>query len=123
VAPDDVLDLTMFWIYGDEPNGLASFLLLSLALAGAGAYATGRALAKVWQPFWLALIYVILLVAAERFLHFALFHEPLWAPWLCVVDYGLGLSIAAFAYYRTRARQMAQHYGFLAAGAGESVGE
>ncbi len=114
----------MSFLYGGEPQQLASFLLLSLALAGAGAFATGRALASIWQPFRLAILYVVLLTAAERFLHFVLFQEPLWAPGPCAVDYGLGLAIAALAYYRTRVHQMARQYGFLdgllAAGNGET---
>src|ERR1700721_2370031 len=105
----------MTLIYGSEPNGLASFLLLSLVLAGASSYATGRALALVWQPFWQAILYVVLLTAVERFLHFALFHETLWVGSLWAVDYGLNLAIAVFAYCRTRARQMARHYAFLTA--------
>jgi hypothetical protein len=101
---------------------MISFLLLSLALAGAGAYATGRALALSWQPFWHAVIYVILLTAAERFLHFALFREALFAPLACALDYLLGLAAAALAYYRTRARQMARQYGFIAAAAAAKGG-
>jgi len=115
----------MALLFGSAPHGLASFLLLSAALAGSGAFATGRALALTWQPFRLAVFYVILLTAGERFLHFVLFQEPIWTAGACAVDYGLGLAIAALAYYRTRAHQMARQYGFLdeflAAGIGDAV--
>jgi hypothetical protein len=99
--------------FGITWQSVASFLLISLVLAGAGAYATGRALASLWQPFRLALLYVVFLTAGERFLHFALFREPLWAPAWWALDYGLSLAIAALAYYRKRAQQMARQYGFL----------
>jgi hypothetical protein len=105
-----------FVFSGSGWQGVASFLLLSLLLAGAGAYATGRALAKVWQKFRLAVLYAVFLTLGERFLHFALFQEPLWAPGPCVFDYALCLAIAALGYYRTRAEQMARQYGFLAGG-------
>ena len=108
-------------LYGGEPQRLVSFLLVSLVLAGAGAFATGRALASTWQPFRLAVLYVVLLTTGERFLHFALFQEPIWAPGPCAIDYGLGLAIAALAYYRTRTHQMARQYGFLSAGNGDAV--
>jgi hypothetical protein len=108
------------FLSGTGWHAVASFLLLSVALAGAGAYATGRALALVWQPFSLALLYVIFLTAGERFLHFALFREPLWALIPCALDYALGLAIAAIAYYRMRARQMARQYGFLAGVPGDA---
>ena len=101
---------------------MISFLLLSFALAGAGAYATGRALALSWQPFWHAIIYVIFLTLAERFLHFALFREALFAPLACALDYGLVLACAALGFYVTRSRQMVRQYGCLAgtaAGGGE----
>jgi hypothetical protein len=115
----------MALLFGGTPHGLASFLLLSAGLAGAGAFASGRALALTWQPFWLALFYVVLLTVGERFLHFVLFQEPIWTPGPCALDYGLGLAIAALAYYRTRAHQMARQYGFLdgflAAGSGDAV--
>jgi hypothetical protein len=108
------------FLTGSGWHAVASFLLLSVALAGAGAYATGRALALVWQPFALALLYVVFLTAGERFLHFALFREPLWAPIPCALDYALGLAVAAIAYYLTRARQKARQYGFLAGVPGEA---
>jgi hypothetical protein len=98
---------------------MISFLLLSLALAGAGAYATGRALALSWQPFWHAVFYVIFLTAAERFLHLALFREALFAPLACALDYVIGVACAALGFYLTRARQMARQYGCLADAAAE----
>lgn len=111
----------MTLLFGGDPRQLASFLLVSLVLGGAGAFATGRALASTWQPFYLAVIEAALLTAAERFLHFVLFQEPIAVSPAWAVDYGLLLAIAALAYYRRRAHQMARHYGFLSAGNGDAV--
>lgn len=111
----------MSLLLGDGALAVASFLLLSLAVAGAAALATGRALALTWQPFRLAIFYLVPLTAAERFLHFALFQQVLWQPVPWIVDYAIGLAIAALAYHHTRARQMVCQYGFLAATGSEEA--
>ena len=111
----------MSFLVGNGSLAVASFLLLSLAVAGAAALATGRALALTWQPFRLAVFYLVPLTAAERFLHFALFQQTLWQPVPWAVDYAVGLAIAGLAYHHTRARQMARQYGFLTGAGCEKV--
>ena len=53
-----------------------TFLALTLILAGAGAFVTGRTMALTWRSRWKAAAYMVPLAAAVRFLHFALFQEP-----------------------------------------------
>src|SRR5918911_890224 len=56
-------------------------VLLVTGLIGGGAAAlAGRAIAATWRPFWHICIYMALLGAAVRFVHFALFEAALLAP-------------------------------------------
>ena len=43
-----------------------SFLVLTLAIGGAAAYLTGRAVAKDWRPAWTLVVYVALLGLRDR---------------------------------------------------------
>lgn len=88
------------------------FLLVTVLLAGGAAWMTGRAAAYSWLTSAQLIFYMILLAAATRFIHFALFHGTLISPHYYVVDL-IVLLIIAFAGFRmTRARQMATQYGF-----------
>src|SRR5690606_40544825 len=46
-------------------------------LAGSAAYLTGRAMARTWQADLQLAVYIVLLAAATRFIHFALFKGTL----------------------------------------------
>ncbi len=69
-------------LWADEPYGLFTFVLLTLVLGGAGAWATGRAMAMTWRPLPMLAPYMVLLAAGVRFLHYALYGEPLLSPTL-----------------------------------------
>ena len=69
-------------LWADSPYGLFTFVVITLILGGAGAWAAGRALAQTWRPMPMLLIYMLLLTAGVRFLHYALYGEPLLAPLL-----------------------------------------
>lgn len=88
------------------------FVFVTVVLAGAGAYLTGRASARSWEAGWQLAIYVVLLTAATRFIHFALFDGTLIAPYYYMVDLIVLLALAFLGRRRTRARQMARQYGF-----------
>ena len=62
--------------YADE-NAL-QVLFVTCLLGGGAAWATGRALADSWRPFGQAIVYLLLLGAAVRFAHFALFQGKLF---------------------------------------------
>lgn len=98
----------LFW--ADTASGFWIFLLLTVVIGGAAAIASGRALAKTWSPAWAIVPAMIVLSAAVRFLHFALYQEELLSLQYYVVTLVI-LLIAAFAGYRSmRARQMATQY-------------
>jgi GR25 family glycosyltransferase involved in LPS biosynthesis len=88
------------------------FVLVTVILAGAAAYMTGRANARVWGDEITLVVYMVLLAAATRFIHFALFSGTLLSPWYYVVDLIVLLVIAFVGKRITRAGQMARQYGF-----------
>lgn len=95
---------------------ISEFLLVTVVLAGGAAFMTGRAIAGVWQGRQQLYTYMVLLAAATRFIHFALFDGTLLAPYYYVVDLVVLVIIAEIGFRLTRAKQMQQQYGFLGRG-------
>jgi len=111
------------------------WLALVLCLGGAGAFATGRALARTWQPALRLIPYGLLLAAASGFLCWALFGVPVipasrliaralagdWGEVVLGLS-GLGMSfvlllaMGAAGFTRARERQMRLQYPFLGSG-------
>jgi hypothetical protein len=56
-----------------DGNSIWVFVLLTLIIGGGAAALTGRAIASAWRPWWQVVGFALLLGAAVRFLHFALF--------------------------------------------------
>ncbi|MBX9453551.1 MAG: DUF6867 family protein [Neoaquamicrobium sediminum] len=89
------------------------FVFVTVILAGAAAYMTGRALANSWLGTGHIIAYMVLLAAATRFIHFALFSGTLLSPYYYLVDLVVLLVIATIGFRVTRSKQMARQYGFL----------
>lgn len=93
--------------------GAQASTALILALGMAAAYATGKAIALTWRPFWHAPAYMVLLAAVTRFCHFALFEEPL----LDIAGYvreAVVLALAAsLGFQRVRVLQMRTQYDWI----------
>jgi hypothetical protein len=98
-------------IYADE--SLLQIALVTGALGGGAAFLAGRAIAQTWRPFWHVLIYMALLGAATRFVHFALFDGTLLSPASYMADTLFLVLIATLAWRMTRAGQMATQYYWL----------
>ena len=102
----------------EHANGLIwevtfwEFAFVTVVLAGAAAYMTGRANARIWGDDISLAIYMVLLAAATRFIHFALFSGTLLSLWYYLVDLIVLLVIAFVGKRITRAGQMARQYGF-----------
>ena len=92
------------------------FVLVTVVLAGGAAYLTGRAIASVWQGTTQVVIYMVLLAAATRFIHFALFKGTLLSAHYYLVDLIVLLIAAGIGFVVTRRRQMQRQYGFLQRG-------
>ena len=56
-----------------EEDSLGVFLLVTVILGGGAAALAGRAVALTWRPWWQVVVYMLMLAAAVRFFHFALF--------------------------------------------------
>lgn len=131
----------VLWV--DSPFAPWSFVLVTIALGGAAAFAAGRALAQTWRPLWQAFVYAAALAGAAGFLHYALFGEsPIPAARIAELLAALGaepaaataglvgalrhyavmfltLSLfAALGYRLTRARAMQRQYAFQITSAG-----
>jgi hypothetical protein len=95
------------------PNGFWVFLLVTVAMGGAAAWVTGKAIAQTWRPAWHLAVYVALLALAVRFFHYALFWETLVSPANFAVDVCV-LAVIAFLGHRVeRARQMSSQYPWI----------
>jgi hypothetical protein len=94
-------------------DNAGAFLLVSVALGGGAAWQAGRAIAQTWRPWWQAVLYMFILGAAVRFIHFALFDGILLSPAAYALDTAVAIGCAALGFRTTRARQMARQYGFL----------
>jgi len=94
-------------------DGPWTFLVLTLIIGGAGAFLTGRALARGWKPYWRLFVYVALLAAALRFFHYALFDAELRSVYYYLVTFILLFAIAALGFRLMRTKQMVTQYRWL----------
>jgi hypothetical protein len=106
-----------------EEQSVWVFLVLTVLIGGGTAYLTGRAVARAWRPLWTLALYVVLLAAALRFLHFALFEGSFFsflsiernatALHYFAVDALVLLVGAAVGWRITRTHQMTTQYRWL----------
>ncbi|MBI1622247.1 DUF6867 family protein [Aquamicrobium zhengzhouense] len=89
------------------------FALVTVVLAGGAAYLTGRAMGKTWQSDRSLVIYMVLLAAATRFIHFALFNGTLLSIHYYLVDLIVLLAIGFIGKRIMRSRQMGRQYSFI----------
>ncbi len=105
-------------------KSLTAFLIVTVILGGGAAFMTGRALARGWKSVGLLIIYICLLGAAVRFLHWGLFLDAtfeswrnaqgtLFSPHYYFVDTAILMASAALGYRLQRAEQMTVKYSWL----------
>ena len=105
------MDISIPRLLYEESFGV--FLLATVALGGGAAWLTGRALAETWRPWWQVPAYILLLAAAVRFIHYALFGATLLSLHYYLVDAVVCLICGLTAYRLTRARQMCAQYAWI----------
>lgn len=88
-------------------------LFLTFVLGCGCAWMTGRAIATSWRPAWVALIAMVPLGFAVRFLHFALFEEPLLEPLTWIFETACLIAVALVSWRHARAGQMVRQYYWL----------
>ena len=98
-------------LYEEDSSGV--FLLVSVLLGGGAAWLAGRAIAGTWRPWWHVTFYMLILGAAVRFLHFALFDATLLSPQYYLVDTGVCQGLGWLGFRAARAAQMAAQYRWI----------
>lgn len=99
-------------------NSFWVFFFLTVLIAGGAAFATGRSLAQKWRSVMQPILYMLLLGAAVRFFHFALFEGTLLSLQYLVVDTVVLICISLLGYRLTRVGQMVSQYPWLYARSG-----
>jgi Flp pilus assembly protein protease CpaA len=89
------------------------FFILTVIGGGGAAFMGGRSLALGWKPIWKLVIYMMILGAGLRFLHFALFHDTLTSLQYYIVQTLVIIGFALLGYRMTRTNQMTQQYPWL----------
>jgi hypothetical protein len=88
-------------------------LFVTGLLGGGAAWMAGRAIAQTWRPLWHAVAYSILLGAAVRFIHFALFEADLLSLPSYLVDTLFLVVVACLSFRVARTTQMVTQYRWL----------
>ncbi|MBI4274779.1 MAG: hypothetical protein HY659_08785 [Rhizobiales bacterium] len=103
-------------LYATE--SILQVLLVTGVIGGGAAGLAGRAIAQTWRPYWHTVLYMILLGAAVRFVHFALFEADLLSLPSFIVDTGYLIAVSLLAFRITRTAQMVTQYPWLYARTG-----
>ena len=101
----------MTQLYSNE--SIFQVLFVTLVLGARGALLAGRAIAQTWRSIWIAVVAMIPLGMAVRFVHFALFNETLLQPRTYLIETAILIVVACLSFQRTRARQMVTQYYWL----------
>jgi hypothetical protein len=96
-----------------EEHSLGVFFLVSVVMGGGAAWLAGRAIAATWRPWWHVALYMLILSAAVRFVHFALFNSILLSLHYYLVDLAVCLAFGFLGFRLMRVRQMVTRYGWI----------
>jgi hypothetical protein len=96
-----------------ETETFLQVLFVTGILGGAAAWATGRAMAETWRPFWQLAAYMLLLGGAVRFVHFALFEGELLSVPSYLADMLYLLLVGSLSWRMTYAHRMVTQYRWL----------
>jgi hypothetical protein len=88
-------------------------VLLTALIGGGGAWLSGRAIAAAWRGQSRVVVTALLLGAAARFFHFALFQGQLLSAFSFVCDTGFFLVVGLISWQATRTSLMVRQYPWL----------
>lgn len=94
-------------------NSFWVFFFMTVLIGGGAAFLSGRALAMTWRPAWLPVVYMLLMGAAVRFFHYALFSGTLQSLHYYVVDTAVLIAATLLGYRLMRTNQMVTQYSWL----------
>jgi Domain of unknown function (DUF6867) len=96
-----------------EEGSFGVFVLVTIILGGGAAALAGRAVAATWRPWWQVLLYMLILGAGVRFIHYALFQGTLLSLHYYLVDTLVCLAAGLVGFRIERARQMVTQYRWI----------
>ena len=96
-----------------EEDSLGVFLLVTVVLGGGAAALAGRAVALTWRPWWQVVLYMLMLGAVVRFIHFALFEGTLLSLHYYAVDTLVCMAFGFAGFQAARARRMVVQYPWI----------
>jgi hypothetical protein len=96
-----------------EEDSLGVFLLVTVVLGGGAAVLAGRAVALTWRPWWQVVVYMLMLAAAVRFIHYALFDGTLVSLHYYAVDAICCMAFGFLGFQAARAARMAAQYPWI----------
>jgi hypothetical protein len=92
-----------FWVW----------LVLTVILGGSAAFLAGRAIARGWKPLSHAIVAMVPMAVAVRFLHFALFDGQLTSIHYFVVDFVVMIIATYLGHQTTKITKMVSQYPWL----------
>jgi hypothetical protein len=96
-----------------EENSIWIFLLVTVIMGGAAAWASGKAIAQTWRPYWQVPLYMLILALGIRFIHAALFGGHFIAPQFYLVDAVILVVVGSLGFRYKRTLQMTTQYRWL----------
>jgi hypothetical protein len=96
-----------------EEDSVGVFLLVTVVLGGGAAALAGRAVALTWRPRWQLVVYMLMLGAAVRFIHFALFEATFLSVHYYAVDTLICLASGFAGFQAARGRRMVAQYPWI----------
>jgi hypothetical protein len=96
-----------------EEDSFGVFVLVTIILGGGAAALAGRAIALTWRPWWQIVAYMLILGAAVRFIHYALFDGTLLSFHYYLVDSAVCMAFGFIGFRAARAKQMVSQYRWI----------
>jgi len=96
-----------------EEGSFGVFVLVTIILGGGAAALAGRAIAQTWRPWAQVVVYGLILGAAVRFIHYALFGGTLLSAHYYLVDGVVCLAFGLVGFRAARAAQMVEQYRWI----------